>query len=74
MPACYPVDARHVTLRSRVNQRFSESPGAADSRSIVGMLSEDGAVIGRSETDQQHRPPPGAIDVHPNVGGTIRQA
>ncbi|MOA04818.1 Integrase core domain protein [compost metagenome] len=41
------VDARRVALRSRVNQLFSESRGAAGSRSILGMMREDGVVIGR---------------------------
>ena len=41
------IDARRVTLRSQVNQLFSESRGAAGSRSILGMMREDGVVIGR---------------------------
>ena len=41
------IDARRVTLRSQVNQLFSESRGAAGSRSIMSMLREDGVVIGR---------------------------
>ena len=41
------VDARRVALRSRVNQLFNESRGAAGSRSILGMLREDGMAIGR---------------------------
>jgi len=41
------VDARRVALRSQVNQLFSESRGAAGSRSILGMMREDGVVIGR---------------------------
>lgn len=41
------VDARRVALRSQVNQLFSESRGAAGSRSIMGMMRESGVVIGR---------------------------
>lgn len=41
------VDARRVTLRSQVNQFFSESRGAAGSRSIMGMMRESGVMIGR---------------------------
>lgn len=41
------VDARRVTLRSQVNQFFSESRGAAGSRSIMGMMRENGVMIGR---------------------------
>jgi putative transposase len=41
------IDARRVALRSQVNQLFSESRGAAGSRSILGMMREDGVVIGR---------------------------
>lgn len=41
------IDARRMALRSQVNQLFSESRGAAGSRSILGMMREDGEVIGR---------------------------
>jgi putative transposase len=41
------VDVRRVALRSRINQLFRESRGAAGSRSIQGMLREDGVTIGR---------------------------
>ncbi|MEL7559263.1 MULTISPECIES: IS3 family transposase [Stutzerimonas stutzeri subgroup] len=41
------VDARRVALRSRVNELFSQSRGSAGSRSILGMLREDGVTIGR---------------------------
>lgn len=41
------VDARRVALRSQVNQLFSQSRGSAGSRSILGMLREDGVTIGR---------------------------
>lgn len=41
------VDARRVALRSRVNQLFTQSRGSAGSRSILGMLREDGVEIGR---------------------------
>nr|WP_100550094.1 MULTISPECIES: IS3 family transposase [unclassified Pseudomonas] len=41
------VDARRVALRSRVNELFSQSRGSAGSRSILGMLREDGVEIGR---------------------------
>ena len=41
------VDARRIALRSQVNQLFSQSRGAAGSRSILGMLREDGVTIGR---------------------------
>ncbi|MGI0598282.1 IS3 family transposase [Pseudomonas aeruginosa] len=41
------VDARRVALRSQVNQLFSQSRGSAGSRSILGMLREEGVTIGR---------------------------
>ncbi|MBK3869738.1 IS3 family transposase [Pseudomonas stutzeri] len=41
------VDARRVALRSRVNELFNQSRGSAGSRSILGMLREDGVTIGR---------------------------
>ncbi|HHQ2920560.1 TPA: IS3 family transposase [Pseudomonas aeruginosa] len=41
------VDARRVALRSRVNELFNQSRGSAGSRSILGMLREDGVEIGR---------------------------
>ncbi|RQG76875.1 IS3 family transposase [Pseudomonas aeruginosa] len=41
------VDARRVALRSQVNQLFSQSQGSAGSRSILGMLREEGVTIGR---------------------------
>ncbi|MFG9644770.1 IS3 family transposase [Pseudomonas aeruginosa] len=41
------VDARRVALRSQVNQLFSQSRGSAGSRSILGILREEGVTIGR---------------------------
>ncbi|WP_152991962.1 IS3 family transposase [Pseudomonas aeruginosa] len=41
------VDARRVALRNQVNQLFSQSRGSAGSRSILGMLREEGVTIGR---------------------------
>lgn len=41
------VDARRVALRSQVNQLFNQSRRSAGSRSILGMLREDGVSIGR---------------------------
>ncbi|WP_234500351.1 IS3 family transposase [Pseudomonas aeruginosa] len=41
------VDARRVALRSQVNQLFSQRRGSAGSRSILGMLREEGVTIGR---------------------------
>ncbi|EMN8576581.1 TPA: IS3 family transposase [Pseudomonas aeruginosa] len=41
------VDARRVALRSQVNQLFSQSRGSAGSRSMLGMLREEGVTIGR---------------------------
>ncbi|RMX16791.1 IS3 family transposase [Pseudomonas aeruginosa] len=41
------VDARRVALRSQVNQLFSQSRGSAGSRSILGMLREEGVTIDR---------------------------
>lgn len=41
------VDVRRVALRSQVNQLFSQSRGSAGSRSILGMLREEGVTIGR---------------------------
>jgi putative transposase len=43
----YRVDAHRVALRSQVNQLFNQSRGSAGSRSILGMLREDGVSIGR---------------------------
>jgi len=36
-----------MALRSKVNQLFNQSRGSAGSRSILGMLREDGVSIGR---------------------------
>ncbi len=36
-----------MALRSRVHELFVESRSSADSRSIMGMMREDGVVIGR---------------------------
>ncbi len=41
------VDARRVALRSQVNQLFSQSRCSVGSRSILGMLREEGVTIGR---------------------------
>ena len=41
------VNPRRVALRSQVNQLFNQSRGSAGSRSILGMLREDGVSIGR---------------------------
>lgn len=41
------VDARRVALRSQANQLFSQSRGSAGSRSILGMLREEGVTIDR---------------------------
>ncbi len=41
------VDARRVALRSQLNQLFYQSRGSAGSRSILGMLREEGVTIGR---------------------------
>ncbi len=41
------VDARRVALRSQVNQLFSQSRGSVGSRSILGMLREEGVTIYR---------------------------
>ena len=41
------VDTRRMALRSKVNQLFNQSRGSAGSRSILGMLREDGISIGR---------------------------
>jgi transposase len=40
-------DPERVRLRSRVNELFGQSRGAAGSRSIVSMMQEDGEQIGR---------------------------
>ncbi|MBY9845156.1 transposase, partial [Pseudomonas aeruginosa] len=48
--SCYYVHRlrrRRVALRSQVNQLFSQSRGSAGSRSILGMLREEGVTIGR---------------------------
>jgi len=41
------IDVRRIALRSRVNELFSQSRGSAGSRSILGMLREEGMTIGR---------------------------
>ncbi len=41
------VDARRAVLRSQVNQLFSQRRGSAGSRSVVGMLRENGVSLGR---------------------------
>ncbi|HCK5608300.1 IS3 family transposase [Pseudomonas aeruginosa] len=40
------VDARRIVLSSQVNQLFSQRRGSAGSRSILGMLREEGVTIG----------------------------
>ncbi|HBN9861388.1 TPA: IS3 family transposase, partial [Pseudomonas aeruginosa] len=51
------VDARRVALRSQVNQLFSQSRGSAGSRSILGMLREEGVTIGRFRVRRLMREP-----------------
>ena len=41
------VDSERMALRSRVHELFVESRSSAGSRSIMGMMREQGAVIGR---------------------------
>ncbi|MGS0896643.1 IS3 family transposase [Burkholderia stagnalis] len=41
------VDAERMALRSRVHELFIESRSSAGSRSIMGMMREEGTVIGR---------------------------
>lgn len=41
------VDTVRMALRSRVHELFVESRSSAGSRSIMGMLREQGAMIGR---------------------------
>lgn len=41
------VDAARMAIRSRVHELFIQSRSSAGSRSIVGMLHAQGAVIGR---------------------------
>ena len=40
-------DAERMLLRSRVHELFVESRSSAGSRSIVGMMRDDGILIGR---------------------------
>lgn len=50
------VDARRVALRSQVNQLFNQSRGSAgSSRSILGLLREDGVSIGRFQVHRLMR-------------------
>lgn len=41
------VDVRRVSLRSRVNELFSQSRSSAGSRSLVAMLRDEGVEVGR---------------------------
>ncbi|HDR9175553.1 TPA: IS3 family transposase [Burkholderia vietnamiensis] len=41
------VDAERMALRSRVRELFIESRSSAGSRSIMGMMREEGTTIGR---------------------------
>ena len=41
------VDVRRVSLRSRVNELFSQSHSSAGSRSLVAMLRDEGVEVGR---------------------------
>lgn len=41
------IDVRRVSLRSRVNELFSQSRSSAGSRSIVAMLRDEGVEVGR---------------------------
>lgn len=41
------VDAERMALHSRVHELFVESRGSAGSRSIMGMMREEGTAIGR---------------------------
>jgi putative transposase len=46
------VDVARMALRSRVHELFVESRSSAGSRSIMGMLREQGAMIGRFEVSR----------------------
>lgn len=41
------IDVRRVSLRSRINELFSQSRSSAGIRSIVAMLREEGVEVGR---------------------------
>jgi len=41
------IDVRRVSLRSRINELFSQSRSSAGSRSIVAMLKDEGTEVGR---------------------------
>ncbi|ASD11757.1 hypothetical protein CD800_22795 [Pseudomonas aeruginosa] len=41
------IDVRRVSLRSRINELFSQSRSSAGSRSIVAMLKHEGTEVGR---------------------------
>lgn len=41
------VDVARMALRSRVHELFVESRSSAGSRSIMGMLREQGTTVGR---------------------------
>jgi putative transposase len=40
-------DAERLRLRSRVSELFSQSRSAADSRSILSLMRDDGEQLGR---------------------------
>ena len=42
-----PVDVERLALKSQVNRLFTKSRSSAGSRTIKGMLNDDGVVIGR---------------------------
>ncbi|WP_155951563.1 MULTISPECIES: IS3 family transposase [unclassified Pseudomonas] len=44
---CRRIDVRRVSLRSRVNELFSQSRSSAGSRSLVAMLRDEGVEVGR---------------------------
>lgn len=41
------IDVRRLSLRSRINELFSQSRSSAGSRSIVAMLKDEGTEVGR---------------------------
>ena len=46
------IDVERMALRSRVHELFVESRSSAGSRSIMGMMREEGTAIGRSKVSR----------------------
>jgi len=53
------VDAERVALRARVNEMFNKSRSSAGSRTIQGLLNDQGIEIGRFSAPADGRVRPG---------------